>query len=351
MRATRSEGTSDLPGARVEPARALEGGSWTQNSSAAIAMRRRVARPVAVSSPRQRRAEVVALTLTRSNRAAGNLVVEGELDRLREREKNSAWRRMKTPRPRSSERSSATRESSRASRSAPSSGADEALLDERVERSRSASQTASAASSVQPPAKTASRARTARCSSAEAVRPFDRRAQRGWRGSASRPAFSRSRRLARRSKSCAGESIFGRAAASSTRQRQVVEAGAESAIRRPAKSGCTARGAREEELDGLGFGKAGTGDRRPRPRGEAFATRHEQVELGAAARNAELGGRLDHCSKLSEQEQHSAVRDLLGERVGHRAPGPPIRAELAGSRKGARHPRTRRPGTTRDPAA
>ena len=77
--------------------------------------------------------------------------------------------------------------------------------------------TASEASSVHPPAKTARR-RKSRCSSAES-RSYDHsivaRNVR-CRGSASRPPASRSSRLETRSRICAGESAFVRAAASST---------------------------------------------------------------------------------------------------------------------------------------
>ncbi len=92
----------------------------------------------------------------------------------------------------------------------------EALVDERLDGVRSRSQTASAAPYVHPPANT-DRPRKRLCS-ASSSRSWDHSIVARsvcWRGSASRPAVSRSRRSDSRSRSCCGEKMTVRAAASS----------------------------------------------------------------------------------------------------------------------------------------
>ena len=103
-----------------------------------------------------------------------------------------------------------------------------------------------------------------------------------------------------------------RAAASSTREREVVEARAE-------LGDLVARlepRALAEERDGLGLG-----ERRHRVLdlaldAQELAARDEQREVGAGLdERGELGRRLDHLLEVVEQEQQLALADVLGEAV------------------------------------
>ena len=169
--------------------------------------------------------------------------------------------------------------------------------------SRSALATCSAASSVQPPLKTASRAKRAcsRSSSRSWLQAIVARSV-CWRGSASRPPLSRSRRCDSRSRICAGDRTLVRAAASSSGERQVVQPPAElrdRLVRLEPRAGA-------EELDRLGLCQ-----RRDRVLdlavdAQQLAARDEQLQVRAGSSNSPSSGAASTtCSKLSSSSSSS----------------------------------------------
>ena len=259
---------------------------------------------------------------------------------------NISWSRYTSRRRVRSSRSPArgcsarTRGSSRASRSASASQPDEALVDERLQESGSAPQTPSAASSVQPPRKTESGAKS-RCSSASRS-SYDHsivaRSVR-WRGSASRPPFRRSSRLPSRSSSCSVESSDVRGGRELERERKVVEPRAQLVdVARPARSRL-ARAPAPRTAPRLAALEHGH-------RVDVLAlhrSRSRLVTSTVRARREQLrhvGRRVDHVLEVVEQEQQPPLADELG----RRRPPPPSalrgrRDDVAGSReRRERHP-------------
>ena len=176
--------------------------------------------------------------------------------------------------------------------------------------SGSAPQTASAASYVQPPAKTDSRAEE-RLLLGSSSRSYDHSIVARsvcWRGSASRPALSRSRRCDRRSRSCSGENTTVRAAASSSASGRLSSRAQSSrdGVRAARPPSASALRAREEELDTVA-----RAERRHRIHVlalelQALAARDEERRAGDVAERVRSRVRRPgiRCSALSSSSEH-----------------------------------------------
>ena len=184
--------------------------------------------------------------------------------------------------------------------------------------SRSASQTASADSSVQPPTKTASRAKS-RCSSSSSSSWLHSIVARSvcWRGSTPRPALSRSSRCESRSTSCSGERTRTRAAASSSASgRFSSRAHSSGTASLATKLGLRCTRPRHEELrpvlrlerrDRIGL-LAGNA--------KQLAARHEQMDVGAGGEQLGESGRcFDDVLEVVEQKQQRFVGQVLRQTV------------------------------------
>ena len=186
--------------------------------------------------------------------------------------------------------------------------------------SRSASQTSSAASSASLRRRrqdgrraTAHRSREGHGDHAIVARSVC------WRGSASRPPFSRSSCLESRSRICCGVRARVRAAASST-ARKAVQPSAELA-----DLGAGLEPRRAEELDRLSFREGRHGVLHLALDTEHLAARHEQLKRGALGQQRrQIGGCFDHLLEVVEQDQHLAPSDVVGQAV--------ARAERSGDR-------------------
>ena len=167
--------------------------------------------------------------------------------------------------------------------------------------SRSASVTSSAASSVQPPAKTDSE-RNSRFSSAER-RSYDQSivARRVcWRGSASRPPLSRSRRDESRSRISAGRRAWTRAAASSTASGMLSSRPQNSVIGRSGR--VCERSHSSSTASGLGEGSTAYSTS-PLIRSNSLLVT-SSVRFGQALdERAELGCHVNHLLKVVEEQQ------------------------------------------------
>ncbi len=198
--------------------------------------------------------------------------------------------------------------------------------------SRSASQTSSAASSVQPPAKTESRANR-RCSSRreQLVAPLDRRPQRPLAlGSASRAAREQRRGAASsRSRICAGRERLHARGRQLERERQVVEAAADLGDGLVGSKSDRPR-ALAEELDASRSRRAAAPGTRCSP-GSAAARGSSRAARGSgsgSSRSASSGAASTTCSKLSRSRSSSLVADVLGQAA--------LRAERLRRRRRAR---------------
>ena len=243
-----------------------------------------------------------------------------------------------------------TRGSSRASSSARPSCRIRLLSTSDCSVSRSASATFSAASSVQPPAKTARRANRC-CSSCveELVAPLDRRPQ----GALALRQVPCSTGQERQPLLEPLEHLVGREHPDSCRRklqrkRQVVEAPADLATRpRRLKSGSTARARARKKPTASSWTSGGTGySCSPVTRsGSRLVT--SRSRLGHAASSAgELGAASTTCSKLSKHEQHAPCRRCAPRgRSSAERPARSSRARAAGRAAPPAGPTRRRPGT------
>ena len=200
--------------------------------------------------------------------------------------------------------------------------AEQALLDERLQGVDVGVATSSAASSVQPPAKTERRAEEALLLlGEEVVAPLDRRPERVLPGIGVAAALERSRRWREPLEDLLGESAFVRAAASST------ASGSES--RRRQSSAISSLGSSWERSQkretASGSCSGGTSySTSPCTRRSSRLVNEEGEVRAALKERGELGRRLDHLLQVVDEEQHLPLADVLGEAV--------LRAEGLGDR-------------------
>ena len=237
--------------------------------------------------------------------------------------------------------------SSRASRSARPCGGRGSCRSSDWRVSRSASATFSAASSVQPPANTLRRAKSA-CSSGreQLVRPLDRRPERLLASVRVAPSLEQVEALSEPVEQLLGAEHRRARGGELDRERQVVEPPAQLLDRRrPARRGPARRTASTPSSGTSG----GSGySRSPLTRSSSRLVT-SMPRFGHAASSArQLGRGLDHVLEVVEQDEHPLVGDVLGEaRRSRPRPGRPSRARAPDRAAARAAPRRRRPGTGR----